>query len=82
MFAGGLLLIPLIIIMTRRIEELAAILFGRKSRSLLGREGAPPEQAAPFVSIHIPASRAAGDAEARLLIASPSSTGRISNVWW
>ena len=57
MFAGGLLLIPLIIIMTRRIEELAAILFGRKSRSLLGREGASPEQAAPFVSIHIPAYR-------------------------
>jgi exo-beta-1,3-glucanase (GH17 family)/cellulose synthase/poly-beta-1,6-N-acetylglucosamine synthase-like glycosyltransferase len=57
MFAGGLLLIPLIIIMRRRIEELAAILFGRKPRSLLGRVGAPPEQAAPFVSIHIPAYR-------------------------
>ena len=57
MFAGGLLLIPLIIIMRRRIEELAAILFGSKSRRLLGREGQPLTQAIPFVSIHIPAYR-------------------------
>jgi exo-beta-1,3-glucanase (GH17 family)/cellulose synthase/poly-beta-1,6-N-acetylglucosamine synthase-like glycosyltransferase len=57
MFAGGLLLIPLIVINQRRIEELAAILFGNKSRRLLARGGPKPESAVPFVSIHIPAYR-------------------------
>jgi exo-beta-1,3-glucanase (GH17 family)/cellulose synthase/poly-beta-1,6-N-acetylglucosamine synthase-like glycosyltransferase len=56
MFAGGLLLIPLIMIMRRRIEELAAILFGGKSRRLL-TPGAPLPEHLPLVSIHIPAYR-------------------------
>jgi exo-beta-1,3-glucanase (GH17 family)/cellulose synthase/poly-beta-1,6-N-acetylglucosamine synthase-like glycosyltransferase len=56
MLVGAGLLIPLIIIMTRRIEELAAIVFGRKSRRLLPQGGALPERT-PLVSIHIPAYR-------------------------
>ena len=56
MLAGGLLLIPLIIINKRRIEELAAILFGAKPRRLLARGGTLPEHK-PLVSIHIPAFR-------------------------
>jgi exo-beta-1,3-glucanase (GH17 family)/cellulose synthase/poly-beta-1,6-N-acetylglucosamine synthase-like glycosyltransferase len=54
MFTGGLLLIPLVMIMRRRIEELAAILFGGKSRRLL-RRGTPMPEHPPLVSIHIPA---------------------------
>ena len=56
MFVGGLLLIPLIIISKRRIEELAAIMLGAKPQHLLMRAGPPPERA-PLVSIHIPACR-------------------------
>ncbi|HEU4499044.1 MAG TPA: glycosyl hydrolase family 17 protein, partial [Sphingomicrobium sp.] len=56
MLVGAALLVPLITIMTRRIEELAAILFGRKQRRLLSRGAALPERA-PLVSIHIPAYR-------------------------
>jgi exo-beta-1,3-glucanase (GH17 family)/cellulose synthase/poly-beta-1,6-N-acetylglucosamine synthase-like glycosyltransferase len=56
MFAGGLLLIPLVMIMRRRIEELAAILFAGKPRRLLTR-GAPMPERIPLVSIHIPAHR-------------------------
>jgi exo-beta-1,3-glucanase (GH17 family)/cellulose synthase/poly-beta-1,6-N-acetylglucosamine synthase-like glycosyltransferase len=56
MFAGGLLLIPLIMIMRRRIEELAAILLGSKPRRLLTR-GASVLEHQPLVSIHIPAYR-------------------------
>jgi exo-beta-1,3-glucanase (GH17 family)/cellulose synthase/poly-beta-1,6-N-acetylglucosamine synthase-like glycosyltransferase len=56
LFAGAGLLVPLIMIMKRRIEELAAILFGAKPRRLLVRGGGLPEKL-PFVSIHIPAYR-------------------------
>jgi exo-beta-1,3-glucanase (GH17 family)/cellulose synthase/poly-beta-1,6-N-acetylglucosamine synthase-like glycosyltransferase len=56
LFAGAALLVPLIMIMKRRIEELAAILFGPQTRGLLGRASALPEKA-PLVSIHIPAYR-------------------------
>jgi exo-beta-1,3-glucanase (GH17 family)/cellulose synthase/poly-beta-1,6-N-acetylglucosamine synthase-like glycosyltransferase len=56
LFAGAGLLVPLIMIMKRRIEELAAILFGAKPRRLLARGGGLPEKL-PFVSIHIPAYR-------------------------
>jgi exo-beta-1,3-glucanase (GH17 family)/cellulose synthase/poly-beta-1,6-N-acetylglucosamine synthase-like glycosyltransferase len=56
MLVGAALLVPLIMIMTRRIEELAAIVFGRKQRRLLSRGAALPERA-PLVSIHIPAYR-------------------------
>ena len=56
LFVGAGLLVPLIMIMRRRIEELAAILFGTKSRRLLAPGAALPETP-PFVSIHIPAYR-------------------------
>jgi cellulose synthase/poly-beta-1,6-N-acetylglucosamine synthase-like glycosyltransferase/exo-beta-1,3-glucanase (GH17 family) len=54
---GVLLMIPLIIIAFARIEEIAAIAFGRKPERLI--EGPPlaPSDYAPKVSIHIPAYR-------------------------
>ncbi|MDO9412711.1 MAG: glycosyltransferase [Pseudolabrys sp.] len=55
---GTLLLIPLIVIALARIEEMAAIAFGRKPMRLIPH--APPlapDFAAPKVSIHIPAYR-------------------------
>ncbi|MDI1345325.1 MAG: glycosyltransferase, partial [Pseudolabrys sp.] len=55
---GTLLLIPLIVIALARIEEMAAIAFGRKPLRILPH--APPlapDFAAPKVSIHIPAYR-------------------------
>ncbi|MDP2294067.1 MAG: glycosyltransferase [Pseudolabrys sp.] len=55
---GTVLLIPLIVIALARIEEMAAIAFGRKPLRLVPH--APPlapEFAAPKVSIHIPAYR-------------------------
>jgi exo-beta-1,3-glucanase (GH17 family)/cellulose synthase/poly-beta-1,6-N-acetylglucosamine synthase-like glycosyltransferase len=56
MLVGAGLLVPLVVIMKRRIEELAAILFGAKGRRLLIQGGAMPEHL-PLVSIHIPACR-------------------------
>jgi exo-beta-1,3-glucanase (GH17 family)/cellulose synthase/poly-beta-1,6-N-acetylglucosamine synthase-like glycosyltransferase len=56
MLVGAGLLVPLVVIMKRRIEELAAILFGAKGRRLLTQGGAMPERL-PLVSIHIPACR-------------------------
>ncbi len=56
LFVGGALLVPLIMIMRRRIEELAAILFGSKPRRLLTQGTSLPERL-PLVSIHIPACR-------------------------
>ena len=56
LFVGAGLLVPLIVIMKRRIEELAAILFGAKGRRLLTQGAAMPERP-PLVSIHIPACR-------------------------
>ena len=56
MIAGGLLLIPLIVIMRQRIEELAAILFGAKPGRLLVGSAVAAERV-PMVSIHIPAYR-------------------------
>jgi exo-beta-1,3-glucanase (GH17 family)/cellulose synthase/poly-beta-1,6-N-acetylglucosamine synthase-like glycosyltransferase len=54
---GTALLIPLIIIAMARIEELAAIAFGRKPRRLIAETPADGEQHAPKVSIHVPAYR-------------------------
>ncbi|MGE0678377.1 glycosyltransferase [Pseudolabrys sp.] len=61
---GLVLLIPLVVIALARVEEIAAIAFGRRPARLLNREpialGAPPlapESYAPKVSIHIPAYR-------------------------
>ena len=56
LFAGAGLLVPLIMIMKRRIEELAAILFGTKPGRLLTPGASLPEKL-PLVSIHIPAYR-------------------------
>jgi exo-beta-1,3-glucanase (GH17 family)/cellulose synthase/poly-beta-1,6-N-acetylglucosamine synthase-like glycosyltransferase len=56
MFVGAALLVPLVMIMKQRIEELAAIIFGVKPARLLARSNATPERA-PLVSIHIPACR-------------------------
>jgi exo-beta-1,3-glucanase (GH17 family)/cellulose synthase/poly-beta-1,6-N-acetylglucosamine synthase-like glycosyltransferase len=52
---GILLLIPLIVIALARIEEIAAIAFGRKPLRLVASPPLAPEAAAPKVSIHIPA---------------------------
>jgi len=55
---GTLLLIPLVIIALARIDEIAAIAFGRKPQRLLGLpDGALAAGYAPKVSIHIPAYR-------------------------
>src|SRR6476659_4220830 len=52
---GIILLIPLIIIALARIEEIAAIAFGRKPLRLIGSPALVPEAYLPKVSIHIPA---------------------------
>lgn len=55
---GMLLLVPLILIAMARIEEIAAVAFGRKQRRIVG--GAPVNadpSYMPKVSIHIPAYR-------------------------
>jgi exo-beta-1,3-glucanase (GH17 family)/cellulose synthase/poly-beta-1,6-N-acetylglucosamine synthase-like glycosyltransferase len=53
---GVLLLIPLVIIALARIEEIAAVAFGRKPRRLLDAPPLVPESTPPpKVSIHIPA---------------------------
>jgi len=56
LFVGAGLLVPLVVITKRRIEELAAIVFGAKGRRLLTQGGGMPEHL-PLVSIHIPACR-------------------------
>ena len=56
MILGATLLVPLVIIMKQRIEELAAILFGARPRRLL--VAAPTALThVPFVSIHVPTCR-------------------------
>ncbi|CCD89335.1 Putative beta-(1-3)-glucosyl transferase, ndvB-like [Bradyrhizobium sp. ORS 285] len=58
---GLILLVPLILIAMARIEEIAAIAFGRAPRRLLTRDkvardrAAMPEGYCPKVSIHVPA---------------------------
>jgi exo-beta-1,3-glucanase (GH17 family)/cellulose synthase/poly-beta-1,6-N-acetylglucosamine synthase-like glycosyltransferase len=52
---GVLLLIPLIVIALARIEEIAAIAFGRKPHRLIKSPPLAPESSTPKVSIHIPA---------------------------
>jgi len=56
---GVILLVPLVLIAMARIEEIAAIAFGRKPNRLLQVASPPlaPEAHAPKVSIHIPAYR-------------------------
>ncbi len=52
---GIVLLVPLIIIALARIEEIAAIAFGRKPLRLITAPPLAPDPGAPKVSIHIPA---------------------------
>ncbi len=52
---GMILLIPLIVIALARIDELAAIVFGRKPLRLIDAPPLAPEAAVAKVSIHIPA---------------------------
>src|SRR6185437_16222117 len=52
---GVVLLIPLIIIAMARIDELAAIAFGRKPLRLIGSPPLIPDEPTPKVSIHVPA---------------------------
>jgi cellulose synthase/poly-beta-1,6-N-acetylglucosamine synthase-like glycosyltransferase/exo-beta-1,3-glucanase (GH17 family) len=52
---GVLLLVPLVAIALARIEEIAAIAFGRPPRRLASAPPLVPEVYAPKVSIHIPA---------------------------
>jgi exo-beta-1,3-glucanase (GH17 family)/cellulose synthase/poly-beta-1,6-N-acetylglucosamine synthase-like glycosyltransferase len=54
--AGLTLLVPLVLIALSRVEDIAAIAFGRGQRRLLGA-GAPLSGRAPKVSIHVPAYR-------------------------
>jgi cellulose synthase/poly-beta-1,6-N-acetylglucosamine synthase-like glycosyltransferase/exo-beta-1,3-glucanase (GH17 family) len=54
LWAGMLLLIPLVVIAFARVKEIAAVLFGRAPMRLLAPAAAAPEDA-PKVSIHIPA---------------------------
>ena len=56
---GVILLVPLVLIAMARVEEIAAIAFGRKPNRLLQVDSPPlsPEAHAPKVSIHIPAYR-------------------------
>jgi len=56
LFAGVALLVPLVVIMRLRVDEIAAILFGAAPARLLDRpkEALPAE---PLVSIHIPSYR-------------------------
>ena len=52
---GMLLLIPLIVIALARIEEIAAVAFGRKPLRLIASPPLAPDAVTPKVSIHIPA---------------------------
>jgi cellulose synthase/poly-beta-1,6-N-acetylglucosamine synthase-like glycosyltransferase/exo-beta-1,3-glucanase (GH17 family) len=54
---GVLLLVPLVAIALARVEEIAAIAFGRPPRRLASAPPLVPEVYAPKVSIHIPAYR-------------------------
>jgi exo-beta-1,3-glucanase (GH17 family)/cellulose synthase/poly-beta-1,6-N-acetylglucosamine synthase-like glycosyltransferase len=56
MIIGAGLLVPLIIIMKHRLDELSAILFGAAPKRLL-TPGLPLPERTPLVSIHIPACR-------------------------
>jgi exo-beta-1,3-glucanase (GH17 family)/cellulose synthase/poly-beta-1,6-N-acetylglucosamine synthase-like glycosyltransferase len=52
---GILLLIPLVLIALARIEEIAAIVFGRGPRRLIAAPAAAIDAYAPKVSVHVPA---------------------------
>jgi exo-beta-1,3-glucanase (GH17 family)/cellulose synthase/poly-beta-1,6-N-acetylglucosamine synthase-like glycosyltransferase len=52
---GLMLLVPLVIIALGRMDEIAAIVFGRKPLRLINSPPLAPEHFAPKVSIHVPA---------------------------
>jgi exo-beta-1,3-glucanase (GH17 family)/cellulose synthase/poly-beta-1,6-N-acetylglucosamine synthase-like glycosyltransferase len=54
---GVMLLVPLVFIALARVEEIAAVAFGRSPRRLIAGALASPEGFAPKVSIHVPAYR-------------------------
>jgi exo-beta-1,3-glucanase (GH17 family)/cellulose synthase/poly-beta-1,6-N-acetylglucosamine synthase-like glycosyltransferase len=54
---GLILLVPLVLIMLARIDEIAAIAFGPKPRRLLASPPLAPAGYGPKVSLHIPAYR-------------------------
>jgi exo-beta-1,3-glucanase (GH17 family)/cellulose synthase/poly-beta-1,6-N-acetylglucosamine synthase-like glycosyltransferase len=54
---GVILLVPLVAIALARMEEIAAIAFGRRPRRLAAAPPLVPEAYTPKVSIHIPACR-------------------------
>jgi cellulose synthase/poly-beta-1,6-N-acetylglucosamine synthase-like glycosyltransferase/exo-beta-1,3-glucanase (GH17 family) len=54
---GVTLLIPLVVIMLARVEEIAALVLGARPRRLIEGPIPGPEGFAPKVSIHIPAHR-------------------------
>jgi exo-beta-1,3-glucanase (GH17 family)/cellulose synthase/poly-beta-1,6-N-acetylglucosamine synthase-like glycosyltransferase len=54
---GMILLVPLIAIAFKRVEEIAEVAFGRKPARLVASPSLVPDTYAPKVSIHIPAYR-------------------------
>jgi exo-beta-1,3-glucanase (GH17 family)/cellulose synthase/poly-beta-1,6-N-acetylglucosamine synthase-like glycosyltransferase len=54
---GMILLVPLIAIAFKRVEEIAEVAFGRKPARLVASPSIVPDAYAPKVSIHIPAYR-------------------------
>ena len=57
LIVGMILLVPLILILLSRIEDIAAVAFGEKPRRLLTANADVASETAPKVSIHIPAYR-------------------------
>ena len=54
---GVLMLVPMVLIILSKIEEIAAVAFGREPRRLIGDRLVAPEGYLPKVSLHIPAYR-------------------------
>jgi exo-beta-1,3-glucanase (GH17 family)/cellulose synthase/poly-beta-1,6-N-acetylglucosamine synthase-like glycosyltransferase len=70
---GIVLLIPLVAIAMARLEEIAAIAFGRGPRRLVLSPPLVPETYAPKVSIHVPACRESPE----MLIATLDSVAKL-----
>ena len=80
---GMVLLLPLLAIALARIEEIAAIAFGRMPRRLIAAPPLVPEAFAPKVSIHIPAYREPPEMlTATLDVGAGVSNIPISNACW
>jgi len=54
---GGALLVPLVLIALSRMQDIAAVAFGEKQRTLLVPSSMPLPAATPKVSVHVPAYR-------------------------